>query len=504
MATQQALTTEPKSIRFIRRLIVFIVVIFVGLLGYPLFSTTTTIYRADLPISEVNELATIFQDKIHFKIPVYIDVSNSLEYFIPSCQEMIDDELYGKYPNLKDTWQIDLKRKVKETIDTEKDYVIRMNVAESFSYFISPFSKEINLSITREAHTKTVETFLKKVLLEHVFQEEIEQLDSLLSSKKETSQVVMPYSSNYNVVFSLLVENGQTLNWDIEESTKLFRPLFEKLQHFSNFSISSQIQYYSKLTKEVKYDQGRDAYVLKDSELSTFINFGDWNLVTHDIKPTINFLVYFPDSNYKGKPFLIENSDTNSFLVPQWGGVSIFNKGLPVLSGAQVTLTDDELLPVMEIFASQLFQLLGLPSTPKSPSIRIDTLSRITFFKNSKKALENLLSLIKLTQSLNEISIPENTKEYVLETISYINRSLTVLDDHQDYPQAIELSSKALENSDKAFFEKEMVQQAYFPSEHKLAVLLPLLGPVTSIITLGFLKMLVDLKTDRRNKLKTE
>lgn len=501
--TASPVTTEPKSVKFLRRLIVLVVVVIVGLLGYPLFSTTT-IYRANLPIEEVNDLASSFDQQIHFKIPVYIELPNALDHFIPSCQDMINEALYESHPSLKNTWEIDLQRQPNDATDTENDYLVKMDGGDSFSYSILPFSKEINIQVLRDAHTKTVESFVKKVLLENVFKEEIDRFDSLLSSKKDTSQVIMPYSSNYNVVFSLLAENGQTVNWDIEQCTKLFKPLFDSLKHFSNFSISSQIQYYSKLTREVTYDKEKDAYILKDSELSTFINFGDWNLVTHDIKPTINFLVYFPESNYKGKPFLIENSDTNSFLVPQWGGVSIINKELPVLAGAEVTLTHDELLPVMEIFASQLFQLLGLPNTPKSPYIRIDTLSRITYFKNSKKALENLLSLIKLAQSLNEISIPDTTKEYVLKTIVYIKNSIAVLNDDQNYSQAIGLSSRALENSDNAFFEKEMVQQAYFPSEHKLAVLLPLLGPVTSIICLGFLKMLVDFKKDKRNKVKKD
>lgn len=32
--------------------------------------------------------------------------------------------------------------------------------------------------------------------------------------------------------------------------------------------------------------------------------------------------------------------------------------------------------------------------------------------------------------------------------------------------------------AEKAFFEKSMVGQVYFPDEHKVAVYLPLLGPV--------------------------
>jgi GPI-anchor transamidase subunit S len=44
---------------------------------------------------------------------------------------------------------------------------------------------------------------------------------------------------------------------------------------------------------------------------------------------------------------------------------------------------------------------------------------------------------------------------------------------------------KAWEDSEKAFFEKSMVGQVYFPDEHKVAVYLPLLGPVGVPLLVG-------------------
>ena len=35
-----------------------------------------------------------------------------------------------------------------------------------------------------------------------------------------------------------------------------------------------------------------------------------------------------------------------------------------------------------------------------------------------------------------------------------------------------------MKEAEKAFFDKRMVGQVYFPDEHRVAVLLPLLGPV--------------------------
>ena len=44
--------------------------------------------------------------------------------------------------------------------------------------------------------------------------------------------------------------------------------------------------------------------------------------------------------------------------------------------------------------------------------------------------------------------------------------------------EGLENARIAEEAAEKAFFEKSMVGQVYFPDEHKIAVYIPLLGPV--------------------------
>lgn len=511
---------EIKSIKSIRRLIVIIISVIVISIGLPLFKSTTSIYRAELPVEEIRQKTSTFvNDDLHFQIPVYLDIPNSLEYFIPRAQEVIDESLYKKYPNLRNIWSIELKRQNYEyKVDPENDYIVKFEYLKNptdeedslpvESFYISPFSKTSLLYLTDAViKSKQVDDFLRVVLLENVFVEEINEISKLIHNETNeiSKNLVLPYSSNYNIVISLLVENGKTISWEIEESIKLLTPILNILSHFTNFTISSQIQYYSKLTNPPKFDESLKANIIPESDLSTFINYGDWNLITHDIHPSINFLVYFPTSNYENKPLIVENSNTNSFLIPQWGGVYIFNKDLPILQDNKVNINENELLPVMEIFTSQLFELLGIPNKPKSPIIRIDSLSRISTLKNLKKSLNNLESLVKLTESLNEISIPELTKTYVLTTINFFNKSIKSINEKK-FKLAMIFSSESLFNSDKAFFEKEMVQQAYFPSEHKLAVFLPLLGPVSSIILIGLIKTLKDYKNDKKdeNESKTE
>lgn len=492
------------QLKGVRRAIVTIVALTVVALGFPIFYFTTTIHRAELPSLEVATEALKFLESVHFAIPVYLELPNSQNAFIERAQALLDRTMGEKFPHLAGIWRLELKRATDDT--PQDDYRVKFEHSDSENaseaFYILPFSRTTVLQTSlRVVEANMVDEFLVLILLDEVFEAEMAQMTRLVSTGARTAaqDVIVPYSSAYNMVFSLLVENGRSVEWDIDQALELLQPVLSKLTHFANFSISSQIQYYSWLDHLPAYSEEKRAYIYAESELPTFINAGDWNLITHDLRPSINFLTYFAASNYENKPLLIENSATNSFLVPQWGGVCLYNKGMPILADTKVRIGTDELQPLLEIFASQLFELLGVPAGPRSLSIRVDAVSRITTLQNLKKALDNLVSLVKLTESLNEISIPELTKTHVLESLKFYHQAIDKIA-HGDYNGAMTDSARSLERSDNAFFEKEMVQQAYFPSEHKLAVFLPLLGPVGSIVTLGLVKLVKDLKAEKGEK----
>ena len=52
--------------------------------------------------------------------------------------------------------------------------------------------------------------------------------------------------------------------------------------------------------------------------------------------------------------------------------------------------------------------------------------------------------------------------------------------------------------AEKGFFEKSMVGQVYFPDEHKVAVYLPLLGPIGVPLVMSALKELRRLWASRK------
>lgn len=464
--------------------------------GLPMFLYTTLIYRAELPADVVNSRLMDFRDAISFEVPVYVDIPTADDESLLACEKAAKSLIEHDYA-LKNTWKLLLKKAESHTINPNEHYVVVLKSGDKDDFEVSSTSKLITL-ISPRTDFSLMTYLLAGALVKGVFSEELGVMESIFYGIKDLD-LVMPYSSTYNVVFNLFVENGKPVNWEIEKALMKIQPVFDSLQHYSNFKISTQVQYYSKLRTEPVFDELRNANIIKKNDLSTFINFGDWNLNNNDIHPSINFLIYFSESNYKKVPLEIEESTTNSFLIPQWGGVQIFNKKMPILDGSVVTISELELENVLATFASQLFDLLGVPKTPKSPSIRIDSLHRVRTLKNLKTTLDNLASLIKLTDSLNEISIPESTKTHFMESVSLYDQSLEAIK-KSDFSSAIEYSSGSLTSSNKAFFEKEMVQQAYFPSEHKLAVFLPLLGPLCTITILGLIKSLKDKKSKQNEK----
>lgn len=67
-------------------------------------------------------------------------------------------------------------------------------------------------------------------------------------------------------------------------------------------------------------------------------------------------------------------------------------------------------------------------------------------------------------------------------------------------PEGLAHARIAEAEAERAFFEKSMVGQLYFPDEHKLAVYIPLLGPVGVPLVMGLLNEIRAWLKRRREK----
>ncbi|OWB54279.1 hypothetical protein B5S28_g124 [[Candida] boidinii] len=485
--------------------IIFSMVSIASVVGIPLWYLTTTVPKAEIPhteIANVNELIN-HTNEIKFNIPIYLDVPSPLKGMIKETQDLIDQELHSL--GINEYWNLELLFGEGKP----NDYKLNLEMVESEKYddntvesnesiFISPFDRSVKLFISDKiiSHNK-VPDFISKVLINIVFIEEIKlfkEFKNIAGASEDANSVSVQYSPKFHIVLNLLNGGLDPVSWDIEEISPIFIRYLNELKQFANFTLDAQLESYNSISDDINihWDNDSSHHILDMKDTSKFIDYSEWGLDRQtDLVPTINFVAYIPDSKYF--PLKIENSPTNSFIVPQWGGLQILN--IDTSFSDSIHLDKDVLLPVLETFTSQLFHLLGAPKNPKSLPIRIDIMTRLQILKNLKTAANNLLSLSKLVKQLDNISIPNFTLIKIGDAMKEINLSIESLHKN-DWSAANHHSAKAAIFADESFFQKDMVQQLYFPDEHKMAIYVPLLGPLISLTAVGLFKTIVEFFKD--------
>jgi phosphatidylinositol glycan class S len=311
------------------------------------------------------------------------------------------------------------------------------------------------------------------------------ELADILARRKTRS---FKYSPTYHLTFSLFTPAAVPSNWDIEGALEAYlAPLLESLSSISNFTVDSQVQIYATFAPSIpepELDAEKSAYTLRKADLSGFVNAAEWPLSPSiGVGPTINFILYVPAPHQS--PLIIQENGGNSWLVPQWGGVQILNPEAG--KSIETKLSKEDLRPAMQTFSNQLLSLLGLPQSPHSLPLRMSTLSRVHTASLLFSASSTLGALARLTKTLPSIAIPDTVAHDVQQTIKHLQRACDDLRDGR-FRKALESARTAEEMAERAFFERSMVGQVYFPDEHKVAVYLPLLGPVAVPLVMAAVK----------------
>ncbi|KAL1966401.1 hypothetical protein VTN77DRAFT_4543 [Rasamsonia byssochlamydoides] len=303
----------------------------------------------------------------------------------------------------------------------------------------------------------------------------------------------LKYAETYHLTFSLFTPGSEPSSWDIEAAIhEYLTPVLEAFSPISNFSVDTQVQLYaafSPTSPHPEYDEAHRQWTLKKEDLSAFINAAEWPLSPSiGSAPTINFVLYVPAPTQS--PLVIKDSQATSWIVPQWGGVAIVNPPIsPDHPANPPHLTKESLRPALLTFSHQLLTLLGTPSTPSSLPFRLQSLIRIRAATLLLSASSTMGSLARLTKSLPSIPIPATVASSVATTLSHLAATCQLLKEGQ-FKAALASARIAEKEAETSFFEKSMVGQVYFPDEHKVAVYLPLLGPIGVPLVMGLVKEL--------------
>ncbi|ERT01342.1 hypothetical protein HMPREF1624_02586 [Sporothrix schenckii ATCC 58251] len=308
----------------------------------------------------------------------------------------------------------------------------------------------------------------------------------------------LKYAPTYHLTFSLFAGGAAPSSWDIEAAIREYmQPILDVLRPIHNFTIDTQVQLYAA--------PGVQSPVLSKQDLSSFINAAEWPLSPSiGGAPTINFIVFAGNQTINtAAPAETHHQDgetddseaaaaaadsvatagttSQSWLIPQWGAVYL----LPAGQDGSAHVSRDDLREPTLMFTSHLLSLLGTPQSGSLP-LRLSTLSRIRSADLLLRASSTLGSLARLSLALRNIAIPSSVAEGVESTMWHLQQACNALGG----PEGLAHARIAEAEAEKAFFEKSMVGQLYFPDEHKVAVYLPLLGPVGVPLVMGLLNEL--------------
>ncbi|KAK7544287.1 GPI transamidase component PIG-S [Phyllosticta citribraziliensis] len=526
-----------------RRLVIssfWAIVIFLGL---PLWWKTTTIYRAQLPLQSMFDWSDGKACRPVFPLRIAIDAptlpSADARHLLRTTQHALDDlndfsahhlRLLLANPSKRNSsgsnGQIDYDD---GQLQGEADIALTISLipahdgatpraelqkyAPNLDIYYAP-----NQIPSPSSTSSPLATFIANEL-QNIFAEEQAALAYLLSSSSngqmarvkslppETAAAMerqktrsFKYAPTYHLTFSLFTPGSAPSAWDIGAALEEYiAPLLHSLSPISNFTVDTQVQLYATFAPSIHkpdFDEERRAWTLRREDLSGFINAAEWPLSPSiGMGPTVNFVLYVPAESQS--PLVVKENGGHSWLVPQWGGVLIQNPASP--SSNPPALTKEALRPAMLTFSNQLLSLLGVPQTPDSLPLRISTLTRIHAASLLFSASSTLGSLARLTQALPGIAIPDNVASSVDQTISHLQAACDDLREGR-FHSALEHARVAEAGAEKAFFERSMVGQVYFPDEHKVAVYLPLLGPVAVPLVMAALKEVKKISARRMSK----
>lgn len=442
--------------------------------------------------------AQIEIENLHRSLPVrpWIRLVHKKEDRGPKCGAG-SEELRGESPDLEIRYEGDREQYAFEMLpDTSKGTFRypqsqRATLPKSLAASVSDiFSDEVI------AHLLNINSLVSN----HAYQEGISRYsaDSVHEVKKQMGRAAKT-SPRYYATFSLFSAGGSPSSWDIQQTLdRYIRPLVYALRGTAEVEIGTQVQLFSPYSASIQPNKidGVEGNFLQQNDLTAFVNAAEWPLSPSVGEgPTLNFIAYVPSK--ADIPLGIGDSLGGAWLVPQWGGIAILNTEVitdPEFGSSELPshLSESKLSEMFGTFSSQLLSLLGVPSSTHDGKmiplpLRLQAHQRISALHLHLKAASSLTSLARLAKHLNTIPIPRHVSELVESAMSHLAASDQAMS-KGDWDEAVKHASLAFADSEKAFFDKSMVGQVYFPDEHKVAVYLPFLGPIAVPLVVSLLR----------------
>ncbi|WFD20926.1 GPI transamidase component [Malassezia caprae] len=329
---------------------------------------------------------------------------------------------------------------------------------------------------------------------------------------------VISYAPRLRLVFSLLQEDASrghaVQEWDLQHALKTvdapalapLRRLLDAMAHVHDIELESQIQWYAPLGFEPRTESMHMSTVHTASmdDVRVFINSPQWSLEsygTHNSSAaaeerTLHFVLFLPSEAHS--PLYVRKDDQTllkqpAWLVPQWGGVVVWNRDKSQRDKPLVSLK--ELQEPMRLFAQQLMKLLGIElegvaaDDHAALALAIEGLQWRRTLEMARGTVETLASIDRLVRKIPNLGVNADVRDNLAASLDKLDACKASLHGRNgSVAAALAHASDAYRLASKSFYDPSMLAMLYFPEEHKYAVYFPLFAPLFLPLVIAFVR----------------
>jgi len=512
-----------------------------GLVGVPMWWQTTDVIRFPLPFDRIDVInQTAVKQSVNI---VFVSSDNQL----PLGQCGTDSSIYklmveSRQPTKEESVVIADKSATLSEID-QRLHLINEKIADQLLVFdLSHLQQQQQDKLVIGEHRsvffssaaaacQVLNRVRERVLGESVINQMTQSIvapEQGQVRKSKWSQIKATPSPDYDILLTLLIPEPQLrkVRWNMRKAVADYlQPFLDQLSDIYSFSVKSQVLYLTSLGLSATQQMtdaksGKIGNGIRQRDLGLAINM-DSKLVSHvSSKPSFNFLAYVPTEAQS--PLYIKAAEegtfleTNAFVVPRWGGVSIWNldedkPGNATTKQQQHSIDERRF---MSIVATQLRLLLGLKdhdnnnddvtsdtsdviALPAQRGLREwekDFLLRMKIFENLMTSNVTLTSLAHLLSKISNIVITQEVADEVEIAVEAYESCLECLTRATNVQPCFKHSRTAFMSSERVFFDNSLLELLYFPEDQKYAIYVPLFLPILFGFFVAFVPVLKQLK----------
>ncbi|XP_023341084.1 GPI transamidase component PIG-S [Eurytemora carolleeae] len=495
-------------------------ILIMAVLGVPIWWRTTEVYRALLPYDAIDALSDIEYVTQKVNIILITPDAQGVHSRGPEVQKLLNSQLYDLSLNVRAPSERESKVLESAVSLGDVDEEIGKGLAGSVPgavvlleaprvLLVSPSSLVAGNYRTIYFTSATPSQQIAAMLMDTVLGEQQmsrlwETPSSPASSPTSASLLRKKSTGKIDVQLSLLVPEPEYVvaSWDIKGAVHKYLDPF--LSRFPlHVPVNSQVIYLTSLNIPGG-EEGQGPLEVKAEDLALALNSVESLLSSQSSSsPALNLIIYIPPVHRT--PLTVRGSKNNSFLIPSWGGVYIYNYNLPgdkMIKYPTSLELDMEL--VSKIWVGQLRSLLGVQVVDERKSLalnprglrdwELDYQLRYRAGENIVEVRRTLESLSRLLHQIPNIVITEDIARRVEMSLNKLRMSVSYLKEGR-ITEAHSASQSSLQQAEAAFFDPSLLSLLYFPDDQKYAIYVPYFLPVGLPILLSIKSIIKAIKT---------